>query len=922
MPSNREVPEKRDAQEPGDSARHYRMLFDSMAEGFAVCEVIFDGDGVPYDYRFLEVNPAFKALIGPLAADLVGKTALEVWPDVEKAWIERYFAVALTGVPAQFEDYSAPIDKYFEVRAYSPEPGRFAFTFSDVTDRRRFEKNLVANEESLRQSQLLLRASIESQRGTLLFSIDREYRYLFFNQAHTDAMRAAYGTEPALGLCILDLITAEEDMAPSLENYNRAFTGESHSNVREFGEIQKSYFESYFNPIINEEGTIIGATAMARDISERYAAEVALKESESRHRTILEAATDGFLLVDADGQLLEVNEAYSQMSGYSIEELLSMRVSDLEAVETADEVEAHIRRMAERGSARFESQHRRKDGTLIDIEVSSRHGSSGSTLLSVFIKDITESKRAEALVHASEEKFRYLFDNSTVAKSLTRPNGEIEVNRAFCEMLGYTRDELVAGTMWQQLTHPDDVEASATIVASVLRGEASSARFVKRYIRKDGGIIWADVSTALRRTDDGEPEYFMTTILDISDRVAAEEDLKDRERWLNESQRIAGLGHYVFDIEADRWSGSPMLYEVLGTTGGGGLEEWRATIHPADRPRMVAYFQEEVLSGRQPFNAEYRIVRATDSAERWVHGLGTVDYHEDGHPLTMFGVIQDVTERRLIENEIIALNTSLERRVQERTEELAATNEELLTANAELNDTNITLEDATRAKSDFLASMSHELRTPLNSIIGFSDILAKGLAGELNAEQEKQVGMINNSGRHLLGLVNEVLDLAKIESGAIKPSVHEVDVSDVARRMFDSVRPMAEDKGLEMHCDCDVRTPLIETDDVHVGQILLNLMGNAVKFTTEGHVRLSVIPTVLAVRIAVEDTGPGIPSGDLVRIFDEFYQVREQGVVVDGTGLGLAVSRRLAEALGARIEVASTLGEGSTFTLVLPARLK
>ena len=305
-------------------------------------------------------------------------------------------------------------------------------------------------------------------------------------------------------------------------------------------------------------------------------------------------------------------------------------------------------------------------------------------------------------------------------------------------------------------------------------------------------------------------------------------------------------------------------------------------------------------------------MRATDGVQRWVHGLGTVRYHEDGHPVMMFGVIQDITERRLAENEIIALNTQLELRVRERTEELVSANEEL-------HKTNIVLEDATRAKSDFLASMSHELRTPLNSIIGFSDILMKGLAGELNEEQSKQVGMINNSGRHLLGLVNRVLDLAKIESGVVRSAVHEVDVSEVVRRVFESVRPLAEEKGLELYYDLEPEVPLIETDDVHVGQILLNLMGNAIKFTREGHVRLSVVSRDSSVCVSVEDTGPGIPPQDLERVFDEFYQVKEHGVVkASGTGLGLAISRRLAEALGARIELVSTVGEGSTFTLVLP----
>jgi len=258
--------------------------------------------------------------------------------------------------------------------------------------------------------------------------------------------------------------------------------------------------------------------------------------------------------------------------------------------------------------------------------------------------------------------------------------------------------------------------------------------------------------------------------------------------------------------------------------------------------------------------------------------------------------------------------------VQERTEELAMANEELISTNTSLYETNAILEDATRAKSDFLASMSHELRTPLNSIIGFSDILVKGMAGELNEEQSRQVGMINNSGRHLLGLVNEVLDLTKVESGRHKPVMGLVDLSSAVRRMFESVKPMADEKGLSMICDCPEALPAIETDESQVSQIVLNLISNAVKFTTEGQVLVSVAEEASGLAIAVTDSGRGIPANELDRVFDDFYQVvPEGGLRSDGTGLGLAVSRRLANALGATIDVESELGVGSTFTLHLPA---
>jgi len=379
-----------------------------------------------------------------------------------------------------------------------------------------------------------------------------------------------------------------------------------------------------------------------------------------------------------------------------------------------------------------------------------------------------------------------------VAKSLTSPSGEINVNKAFCDMIGYSLEELSEGATWQQVSHPEDVQETQKLMASLIANEIPSARFTKRYIHKDGHIIWADVSTSLRRAADGSPEYFMTSMLDITERIRAEQ-------------------------------------------------------------------------------------------------------------------------------EIMHLNAGLELRVEERTEELTAMNEELASVNEALLDANLQLEEATRAKSAFLAAMSHELRTPLNSIIGFSGVLEQGIPGALNEEQQKQVGMIHKSGRHLLDLINEVLDLAKIESGRSRPSITQVDLCAVVREMCDTMKPIAELKQIKLGCVCPESCMQIRTDAHFVGQILLNLLGNAVKFTDGGVVTTTVECGETEAVIRVQDTGCGIADADLGRIFEEFYQANSSdGVKHEGTGLGLAVSLRLAESLGGSIDVESRIGHGSTFTLKLP----
>ncbi len=326
---------------------------------------------------------------------------------------------------------------------------------------------------------------------------------------------------------------------------------------------------------------------------------------------------------------------------------------------------------------------------------------------------------------------------------------------------------------------------------------------------------------------------------------------------------------------------------------------------------------------------------------------------ERGGKRLFLAMVNDITERRATEAELADYREHLELLVTDRTEqlqetneELAATNEELAATNEELTATNEELESsneelrtlyqeaaeaaselerlnselelAGNAKSDFLASMSHELRTPLNSVIGFSDIMLQGLAGELNEEQARQMGMINSSGKHLLSLINDVLDLSKVEAGRMEPEPERFDLSFAVHEALDVVRPQVDERGLALLADGIDEPCEIVSDSRMVRQILLNLLSNAIKFTETGTVSVTVAESDSTVAIAVGDTGPGIAPADLQRIFDAFTQARVRDRRPDGTGLGLAVSAKLAALLGGELAVESAPGEGSTFTFTFP----
>lgn len=308
------------------------------------------------------------------------------------------------------------------------------------------------------------------------------------------------------------------------------------------------------------------------------------------------------------------------------------------------------------------------------------------------------------------------------------------------------------------------------------------------------------------------------------------------------------------------------------------------------------------MTARIPLQEEVNFV-FPDGSEGWF------DLRVQPVPEGVFMLSIDITERHRAEQALRALNESLEHTVAERT--------------AELQTARLRAESADRLKSAFLATMSHELRTPLNSIIGFTGIVLQELAGPLNAEQAKQLGMVRSSARHLLDLINDVLDISKIEAGQLDIRQEHFDLRAAMVRMVDVVRPLAEQKQLALEAVLDPKVGVFHGDRRRIEQILLNLLNNAVKFTEKGGVVLRADFASFEggerLRVRVSDTGIGIAPEDVASLFQPFRQI-DTGLTRqhEGTGLGLAICRRLSALMGGTITVESRPGEGSTFTLLLP----
>lgn len=289
----------------------------------------------------------------------------------------------------------------------------------------------------------------------------------------------------------------------------------------------------------------------------------------------------------------------------------------------------------------------------------------------------------------------------------------------------------------------------------------------------------------------------------------------------------------------------------------------------------------------------------------WVAWTNKVTVDGGGHPTGVLSIGTDISELQRVESDLRRLNSELEQKVAERTADLAAARDRA--------------EAADRIKSAFLAAMSHELRTPLNSIIGFTGILLQGLPGPLNPEQSRQLGMVQGSARHLLDLINDILDLSKIEAGQLQTEAQRFDAAASVESALRLVTPLADRKGLRLTAEVAPEVGEIVNDRRRFEQVLINLLSNAVKFTEHGQVRLTCAPSGPELLTRVTDTGIGIRAEDLPTLFQPFQQL-DSGLARhhEGSGLGLSICKRLVEMMGGRIWVESEWGRGTTLSFTLP----
>ncbi len=615
---------------------------------------------------------------------------------------------------------------------------------------------------------------------------------------------------------------------------------------------------------------------------------------DARFRRLHESMRDGFVQVAKDGHIQESNEVYRRMLGYSRQELRRLTYVDL-TPERWHAMEARIveEQILPTGHSEvYEKEYRRKDGTVFPVELRTillrEHGR--PVAMWAIVRDITARKAAERALAESEALFRVAFDDAAVGLALmgfdARP---IRVNRTLCEMLGYAPDEIMS-KRWMDVTHPEDIAATGVTLHDAVGGRAGRAQMRKRYIRKDGGVVWAEVNTSVVHDASGQPVHFVTSVLDVTARKRAEDALAASQALFRSITDQAPVGIFQTDVEGRVVYVNPACGRIVRRPPAVGLGRgWVEWVHRDDRERVVREWGEAVAAGRE-YADEYRFV-APGGDEVWVRITSTAVRDPGGARTGYIGVVEDVTTARRV-REHGALTARLA---------------------------------ALRA---LLAGVANEIINPLAGKLAAEalaiDDLEK-LEGELAtgrlADPEATLGRVGKALQALRQSHEEGSRLAETVKELNlfgQPSLdrERVDLADRLRSVLPVLAPSLP-PGVEVRIE-DLGAPVVAGSPLQLDRVLASLISNgaaAAGREPDGRRVIVRLARTGADTACVEVTHAG--SGATPALDRVFEPYADNGGV--GPGLSLPVAHAIVVAHGGTLTAQGAPGGGSTFRVELPA---
>lgn len=760
--------------------------------------------------------------------------------------------------------------------------------FSILTYREKFdglESNSTAFERGL--SEQLLSTLDTMSDGYVSFDADWRFTYL------NNAIRQIGGTERADGLIGKKFWDEYPELIGNLfyENCHLAVATNEQYIFEHYSEMFNVWFMVRAIPSAN------GLSVFLTDITEKKNAEREIDRSNKRNEALLNAIPDLLFGIDKDGVFIDFHNPHDRETLVSLQDYIGANVVDIIPPKLAAETLENVRKCLETGEIIVHYYELTVGGSKRFCEA--RYVKNSDTDVFSVVRDITAEQETETALKKTEAKYQALVNQASDGILLHDFDGNVlEMNDAALRFAGYARED-IAGTTLANYLFLEDLEDLPFPFDRLKNGETTGTR--RRIRRKDGSAIWMEIRS--RMNDEGN---VIAIVRDVTEKLAMEKEVIESENLFRTLMESAPIGIFQTTLDGKCTYVNDQWLKVAGITFQEALGSgWQKGIHPEDRERV---YKERVSSidNDEEFYSSFRWQapdgKVTETEVRAV----TVSDHK-GEKLGFIGTVTDVTKQKKADAELKIYREQLEELVQMRTSELEIEK--------------VKAQSADKLKSAFLATMSHELRTPLNSIIGFTGLLINELAGPINDEQKKQLGMVKNSGRHLLSLINDILDLSKIEAGEMSVSKDSYELLPSIERVIEIVQPLADAKDLRLTFEVTPENIQFVSDVRRVEQILINLLDNAVKFTESGSVILKCSSDGKILTFTVKDTGIGIQTKDIKKLFVPFSQL-DSGLTRNhqGTGLGLSISQKLVKMLGGTISVKSEFGSGSEFNVRFPVR--
>ncbi|WP_035819321.1 PAS domain S-box protein [Janthinobacterium sp. RA13] len=611
--------------------------------------------------------------------------------------------------------------------------------------------------------------------------------------------------------------------------------------------------------------------------------------SESRLRAIVDTAADGLITIDGQGKVRSFNPAAESLFGWREADIVGRDASVLLQPADAVEYQGYLRDYLETGASRILDSGREldgcyKDGTVLPMRVAiGKIDTPGQPLFVAFVTDMRSSRSMEQALKDSERQYRTLIRNIPGVSfhcSFAPEWKMIFISDAVFNLTGWMPQDFIEGRVRLfELVHPDDRQrVNDTCVQAA--GEKRDFENVYRMMHRDGRERWVRESSGPVLDNDGVVRWIDGVILDITESELRNAEYEGKVTAISRATAVA-----EFDLQGRILAANENFLDLVGYR----LDDVLGLHHSifcepgyVTSPDYIAFWQH--LAQGEFNTGEYKRI-GKDGGEVWIQATYNPIFNTDGKPFKVVKLATDVSERRAMQENLRAAKDRAE---------LAA-----------------------ESKTSFLANMSHEIRTPMNAIIGFTEVL---LGTALDSLQRRHLGTVRQSARSLLELLNDILDMAKLEKGATELELVDFSLPDLVDHVAASLRVTAHARDLVLHVDVDPGMGQFFLGDARrVQQVLTNLIGNAVKFTEVGHVRVAVGMQGEQVHIAVHDTGIGIPADRLDKIFAPFTQAdSSMSRRFGGTGLGTTISLQLVELMKGTITVESTLGVGSVFHVLLP----